>query len=244
MTIPSSARLAPKTRAIIDAYCEQVLTCPLSVARSGRVHVLSVPARGLPAWHGYTMPIVAIALSTGAVIACRPDLVEQLEMALGSDVKLPALDSAALRRVHRAVRRILPHAFTLGGDFRAVDGATFMPSKTSERAEHIADNDPAALHLRTRFDGALFGLRGPRGRLISYAALKLKSASVWEIAVATEPDYRGRGYARDVVSAASRFALEHGRVPIYINDRDNSNSAFVARSLGYQRYCDIVLGEY
>lgn len=113
-----------------------------------------------------------------------------------------------------------------------------------QRAEHIAEEDPAALHLRTRFDGAIFGVRGPHGRLISWAALKLKSQQVWEIAVATEADYRGRGYARDVVSAASCFALEQGRLPTYIHDRDNGTSAFVARAAGFQLYAEIVLSEY
>ena len=112
------------------------------------------------------------------------------------------------------------------------------------RAEHIAEEDPGALHLRTRFDGAIFGVRGPHGRLISWAALKLKSQRVWEIAVATEADYRGRGYARDVVSAAARFTLDQGRLPIYIHDRDNGTSAFVARAAGFQLYAEIVLSEY
>jgi len=75
---------------------------------------------------------------------------------------------------------------------------TFTPSNDVRRAEHIPEDDPAALHLRTRFDGPIFGIRGPHGRLVSWAALKLKSDHVWELAVATEADYRGRGYARDV----------------------------------------------
>src|ERR687886_166841 len=133
---------------------------------------------------------------------------------------------------------------TLAGDFRAVDAATFTPSNTIERAEHLAADDPSALHLRTRFDGAIFGVRGPRGRLISWAALKLKSDRIWEIAVATEADYRGRGYARDVVSAGARFTPDHGRLPTYIHDRDNSTSAFVARAVGFQLYAEIVLSEY
>jgi predicted GNAT family acetyltransferase len=72
----------------------------------------------------------------------------------------------------------------------------------------------------------------------------LKSERVWELAVATEADYRGRGYARDVVAAATGFALEQGRMPIYIHDRDNSTSAYVARAVGYQLYAEIVLSEY
>jgi predicted GNAT family acetyltransferase len=74
--------------------------------------------------------------------------------------------------------------------------------------------------------------------------LKLKSQRVCELAVATEADYRGRGYARDVVAAATRFVLDQTRIPIYIHDRDNSTSAFVARAVGYQLYAEIALSEY
>jgi predicted GNAT family acetyltransferase len=87
-------------------------------------------------------------------------------------------------------------------------------------------------------------VRGPKGSLISWAAAKLKSADVWEMAVTTEADYRGRGYARDVVSAATRHTLEAGRLAIYIHDHDNRSSAYVARSLGYKLYSEIVLAEF
>jgi len=167
-----------------------------------------------------------------------------LRVELGSDVHLPYLDGPAFRRLWRALQRCTPHAFTLAGDLKTVDGTTFLSSPSMARAEHIAEDDPAALHLRARFDGGIFGVRGPHGRLLSWAALKLKSERVWEIAVATEADYRGRGYARDVVSAATRFTLDQGRVPIYIHDRDNSTSAFVARAVGYQIYAEIVFSEY
>jgi RimJ/RimL family protein N-acetyltransferase len=244
VALATSSRLSAATLRRLDAYSETVLSCPPHLARAGGVHLLGVPRRGLPTWHGYTMPIVGLAFSSGATIACRPDLVESLRTQLGSDLRRQQLDSAALRRLERAVRTLLPHAFSLGGDFRALEAATFVAPKSVQRAEHIDADDPAALHLRTRFDGAIFGVRGPRGRLVSYAALKLKSPDVWEIAVATEADYRGRGFARDVVAAASRFALQQGRVPTYIHARDNASSAFVARAIGYQHYAEIVLGEY
>jgi GNAT superfamily N-acetyltransferase len=214
------------------------------LARSGGVHLLTEPRRGLPAWHGYVLPIVGLAFAPGAVISCRPDVLETLRGHLGSDAHLPYLDGPAFRRLWRAVQRSVTHAFTLAGDLRAIDASSFVPSSRMDRAEHIAPDDTVALHLRTRFDGAIFGVRGPRGRLVSWAALKMKSASVWEIAVATEADYRGRGYARDVVSAATQFALEQGRLAIYIHDRDNTTSAYVARAVGYQLYAEIVFSEY
>jgi GNAT superfamily N-acetyltransferase len=244
VTPATSNRLPAAAIRRLDAYAETVLACPPALARRGGVHLLSAPGRGLPTWHGFTMPIVALSFAPGAVIAARPDLVEQLRRELGSDVHLSSIDGPALRRVWRAIRRFTPDAFTLAGDFRVADAVTFAPSASVGRAEHMVGDDPAALHLRTRFDGAIFGVRGPHGRLLSWAALKLKSDDIWEIAVATEADYRGRGYARDVVSAAARFTLDHGRLPIYVHDRDNGSSSFVARATGFQLYAEIVLSEY
>ena len=229
---------------LLDAYAEHILACPPGLARGGGVHILSEPRRGLPAWHGFTMPIVGLSFAQGAVIGCRPDLVDRLRGELGSDIRQPYLDGPAFRRLWRAVARCAENAFTLAGDFRAASRSTFVPTPSMERAELLAVDDTAALHLRTRFDGPIFGVRGPRGRLVSWAAIKLKSDSVWELAVATEPDYRGRGFARDVVAAATQYTLEQARVPIYIHDRDNGTSAFVARAVGFQLYCEIVLCEY
>jgi GNAT superfamily N-acetyltransferase len=244
VTPVTSNRLPPAAVRTLDRFVDTVYACSPDLARRGGVHVLSVPARGLPAWHGYTLPIVGLSFAPGAVVACRPDLIDRLRAELGSDVHQPYLDGPAFRRLWRAIQRCAPNAFTLAGDFRAADAATFAPSATMDRAEFIAEDDPAALHLRTRFDGAIFGVRGPHGRLVSWAALKLKAESVWEIAVATEGDYRGRGFARDVVSAAARHTLDNGRLPIYIHDRDNSTSSFVARATGFQLYAEIVFAEY
>jgi GNAT superfamily N-acetyltransferase len=205
---------------------------------------LTESRRGLPAWHGFTMPIVGLSFAQGAVVACRPDLTECLRAQLGSDNHQSYLDGPAFRRLWRAVKHCAEHAFVLAGDLRATDWASFSPPPTAQRAEYIPDDDPAALHLRTRFDGAIFGVRGPHCRLISWTALKLKSDRVWELAVATEPDYRRRGFARDTVAAAARFTLEQGRLPIYVHDRDNGTSSFVARAVGFQFYAEIVLAEY
>jgi GNAT superfamily N-acetyltransferase len=244
VTPATSNRLSAAAVQALDAYAVYVLACPPAVARAGGVHLVNEPRRGLPAWHGFTMPIVGLSFAQGAVIASRPDLVERLRAELGSDIRQPYLDGPAFRRLWRSVSRCCENAFTLGGDFRAASRATLVAPSTIERAELIGEDDTSALHLRTRFDGAIFGIRGPHARLVSWAAIKLKSDSVWELAVATEADYRGRGYARDVVAAAAKYTLEQGRLPIYIHDRDNGTSAFVARAVGFQLYCEIVLCEY
>lgn len=244
MAFATRPRLADSSVARLDEYARSALWVPVEMAHAGGVTLVAEPRRRQVVWHGYTLPVVGLSFGAGAVLSVRPDLVERLRSEMGSDVRLPALDAAALRRTLRAVQRTLPHAFTLAGDLRAADEATFQPSRTMQRAEIIPRDDPAAMHLRSRFDGDVFGVRGPRGRVISWAALKLKAADVWELAVATEPDYRGRGYARDVVSAATRFVLDSQRTPIYVHDRDNDTSALVSRSLGYRVYAETVLGEH
>jgi RimJ/RimL family protein N-acetyltransferase len=240
----SPRALDAATIARLDTFATAALDCPVRVARRGGVHLLASRSRLLPAWHGYVVPILGISFPTGAVLTARPDFAEQLRGMLGSDLTRASWDSAAIARVLRAVRGITPFAFTLGGEMRAADPQTFQPSLTERRAERVDREDPTAADVRRRFDGEIFGVRGPQGGLISWAALKLKSDDVWEIAVVTRVDYRGRGYARDVVSAATRYCLEQGRLCLYVHDQENRTSAFVARALGYVRYADVVLAEY
>ena len=98
--------------------------------------------------------------------------------------------------------------------------------------------------VRRRFDGEIFVVSGTRGEIASWAAIKLKSPEVWEIAVVTEAAYRGRGYAKDVVSAATQFILGQGRLALYVHDRTNHASAKVCRSLGYVEYAEEFFCEY
>ncbi|MBI2755193.1 MAG: GNAT family N-acetyltransferase [Chloroflexi bacterium] len=206
--------------------------------------MVSDAARGLPVWGGYVLPVVGLSFAEGATIGVKPEIRDAFVAALGSTARLPSLDRPALLRVLRVARQHAPHAFTLAGDVLAADATSLREPVTVARAELITADDPAALTLRHRFDGAVFGVRGPRGPLISWAALKCKSDTVWEVAVATEPEYRGRGYARDVVAAAARYTIENGKVCLYVHDHDNRSSAFVARALGFTRYAEIVLAEY
>src|SRR5439155_7026458 len=125
-----SNRLSAATVRTLDAYAESILACPSALARQGGVHLLNAPRRGLPTWHGYTLPIVGLSFAPGAVIACRPDLLEKLRAELGSHAHQAYLDGPAFRRLWRAVQRCVLNAFTLAGDFRAADASTFSPSET------------------------------------------------------------------------------------------------------------------
>ena len=43
---------------------------------------------------------------------------------------------------------------------------------------------------------------------------------------------------------ADKVSIDQGKLAIYIHDRDNTTSAFVARAVGYQMYAEIVFSEY
>lgn len=241
---PPRRALGQATLARLDRYATDALGCPVDPARAGGVHLLAASARAVAAWHGHALPVLGLSFPEGATLTVRPDLYAALLQGLGSDVHRRSLDRAALERVRRAASRLAPHAFVLAGDMLAADPSTFVRPPGTGRAELIPADDPAALHLRHRFDGPVFGVRGPRGSLISWSALKLKAADVWEVAVATEADYRGRGFARDVVAAATSYTLARGSLCLYVHDHDNRSSAYVARALGYARYAEVVLAEY
>lgn len=56
------------------------------------------------------------------------------------------------------------------------------------------------------------------------------------VGVATAPPFRGRGYAKACVSAATAWALEHDLVPLYNTQTSNVASIAVARAAGYVEY--------
>jgi GNAT superfamily N-acetyltransferase len=153
-----------------------------------------------------------------------------------------ALDAEALEALRRLGRQAVPYAYSLNGYALSITAADFRP--IDGVAERLVPGDTRGRDLRRRFDGEIFVVNGARGEIAAWAAIKLKAEDVWEIAVVTEAPYRGRGYAKDVVSAATGHILDAGRVPLYVHDRTNHASARVCRSLGYQEYAEVFFCEY
>jgi RimJ/RimL family protein N-acetyltransferase len=67
----------------------------------------------------------------------------------------------------------------------------------------------------------------------SIATVEWETRDVASFGVWTEEGYRGRGYALAAVSAATRFVLEQGAVPIYGAYATNIPSLRIPRRLGY-----------
>jgi GNAT superfamily N-acetyltransferase len=226
----------------LDAYHGLLLDVPIERLGEPGVHVVTSERRARPGWGGYITPLYAISIPGGGVVSCRPDLAA----AVRREMPLPApgrpLGEREFSRLRAISQRAIPYAYCLTGDILYVDRAGFKP--VAERAQQLDRLDAHGADLRRRFDGEIFVVNGMRGEIAAWSAVKLKSDEIWEIAVVTEAAYRGRGLAKRVVSAATAYILDHGRVPLYVHDRTNVASARVSRALGYAEYAQTFFCEY
>lgn len=227
---------------IVDRFHAQELECDVETLLQPGVQVIASDRRSRPGWGGYTVPLLALSTVRGGVISCRRDLTRQVREELRHFLPDEPLGEVAFERLRRIVRRAVPYAYSLNGYTLYCDPEHFRPIES--QAERLEATDQRGLGLRRRFDGEIFALRGARDEIASWAAIKLKSDQVGEIAVVTEVAYRGRGYAQQVVSTATEHILASGRHAVYVHDRTNRASARVCRTLGYVEYAEEFFCEY
>jgi GNAT superfamily N-acetyltransferase len=228
----------------LDRFHANELGCELEKLGQPGLHLVPSDRRGRPGWGGYTVPLLALSTIHGGVVSCRPDLLDPVVRELSRAVVGEPLSEADFERLRRVARRAVPYAYTLNGYALFCDLDHFRPA--GGLAERLIPTDRRGVgpDLRRRFDGEIFVMRGARDEIASWAAIKLKSEDVWEIAVVTEAAYRGRGYAKQVVSAATQHILDLGRLALYVHDRANHASARVCRSLGYVEYAEEFFCEF
>ncbi|HYU21213.1 MAG TPA: GNAT family N-acetyltransferase [Chloroflexota bacterium] len=226
----------------LDEFHVVELGCSRALLERPGVHIVPSERRNRPGWGGYTVPLLALSTPGGGVISARPDLVERARAEASPLVPGRPLGSIEFERLRQISRAAIPYAYTLSGYVLFADSEHFRP--IASRAQRLEQGDPSGSDLRRRFDGEIFVIRGSRRDIASWAAIKLKSDDVWEIAVVTEAAYRGQGLAKEVVSAATAFVLDQGRLSLYVHDRSNVASAKVCRALGYAEYAEEFFSEY
>jgi GNAT superfamily N-acetyltransferase len=226
----------------IDAFHAAELGCNPSLLSAPGLHIVPSERRTRPGWGGYTVPILALSTTVGGIVSARPDLLDRVRAGLGPVTQDRPLGAAEFTRLHHVARLAVPYAYSLSGHVLYTDVDHFQ-SRTS-RAVRLEKTDVRGTDLRRRFDGEIFVIFSVRGEIASWSAIKLKSPDVWEIAVVTEAPYRGQGLAKEVVSAATAYILEQGRLALYVHDRTNLASAKVCRSLGYVEYAEEFFSEY
>jgi ribosomal protein S18 acetylase RimI-like enzyme len=92
---------------------------------------------------------------------------------------------------------------------------------------------PGPFGPRTAELGTYLGIRRS-GRLLAMAGVRLRLAGYSEIsAVCTHPEFRGRGYAKSLVSALILEICERGETPFLHVKMDNADAVHVYEKLGF-----------
>jgi ribosomal protein S18 acetylase RimI-like enzyme len=89
--------------------------------------------------------------------------------------------------------------------------------------------------------GSYFGVRANDGRLIAMAGERLRSTAFAEIsAVCTHPEFRGRGYARDLTTFLAAHILAAGKTP-FLHVKSENGAKVVYQKLGFRLRAAICL---
>ena len=188
-------------------------------APGAAVTVVGHEARGWLGWDGAVHDVVGVASPTGAVVSVRPEVAPAVRAVAGAWTDLPRVLPAAVGR---------PDAPAFIGHFRWC----VVPTDLPDVGAWVPVGDPRLPDWLRPFGGeALVVLDGDR-----YAAgvgLKRHNAYGMEIAVGTDPAYRGRGLAARLCAQAARTIIAAGAFPIYLHDPANIASARTADAAGF-----------
>lgn len=175
--------------------------------------------RSSPGWDGAIRPVAGVESPDGVVLSVPPELVTAVR-ALGDD--LAAIGTGIGDIFDR------PGARLFFGVFRWTDD----PAPDRKRGVWVPTDHPRVPDWLTPFNGdVLVGLVGDEVT----AGVGRKQHDHWghELAVVTEPAFRGQGWATDLIAQAARRVLADGAVPTYLHGPDNEASALTAVAAGF-----------
>ena len=123
-----------------------------------------------------------------------------------------------------------------------------VPEAVPLRPEHAAQalglaeaTRPGPFGPRTIELGDYFGVF-EEGRLIAMAGERMHAGSLREISgVCTDPDYRGRGLARGLMTRLVHRQLQRGETPFLHVMADNTNARALYRRMGFRDYREVVV---
>jgi len=109
-------------------------------------------------------------------------------------------------------------------------GTTDVP----EMLELAAVTEPGPFLPQTIRMGRYFGIRASDGRLVAMAGERLQDTAFTEIsAVCTRPDFRGRGYARDLTTFLTTQILATGKTP-FLHVKSENGAKVVYQQIGFR----------
>ena len=202
----------------------------------GNLEIVHWPGRDLPGWDGGTRIGVGVESPNGTVLSLSPSLGIDPD-ALDRDRIAAAMHA---RDATTAVPALLgyPDLRFYSGTFHWSD----TPSDLPDIGEWVGTDDPRIPGWLREFNGDVLVAWGPDGRYAAGVGRKMHNRHGHELAVGTEPAYRGQGLATGLVAQAARRVLADGAVPIYLHDPANVGSQRVAEAAGFPDHGWRILG--
>ena len=109
-------------------------------------------------------------------------------------------------------------------------GTTDVP----EMLELTAATEPGPFLPQTIRMGSYLGIRASDGRLVARAGERLQSTAFAEIsAVCTHPEFRGRGYARALVTFLAAQILAAGKTP-FLHVKSENGAKVAYQKIGFR----------
>jgi ribosomal protein S18 acetylase RimI-like enzyme len=116
-------------------------------------------------------------------------------------------------------------------------GTTDVP----EMLDLTAATEPGPFSSQTIQMGNYFGIRAVDGRLVAMAGERLQSTEFVEIsAVCTHPEFRGRGYARDLTTFLAAQIVAAGKIP-FLHVKSENGAKVVYEKIGFRLRAAIYL---
>lgn len=183
------------------------------------LHVVGSEKRTTPGWDGAVRIVNGVATPHGTVLSVPPEVVDEVRAAGDDLTTIGARLSTILKR---------PGAVFGQGLFRW----STSPTESDEPGVWLPTDDPRVPEWLKPFNGdVLVAFEGDE--VAAGVGRKQHDPCGHELAVVTEEGFRGKGYARRLVTQAARRVLADGAVPVYLHASDNEASARTAVASGF-----------
>jgi GNAT superfamily N-acetyltransferase len=188
---------------------------------AGGLQIVASELRDEPEWDGVVRPLLGLQTPVGTVISVPPTALADVQRIAGEGVE----------ELSARIGAVFGREETLGfGVFRYLDHLVGI----EELGEWVETDDPRLPGWLRPFNGGVLIACDEENRYIAGVGLKRHDEFGSEIAVGTEPEFRGRGLARRLVVTAARHLLGTGSTATYEHVIGNDASAAVANAAGFR----------
>lgn len=185
------------------------------------LQVVGCELRDEPEWDGVVRPLLGVETPTGTIISVSPAALPEVEqLARGGLEELSAGIGAVFDQ----------EGETLGfGVLRYLDHLVDL----DDLGDWVETDDARLPGWLRPFNGGILIVCDEANRYMAGVGLKRHDEFGSEIAVGTEPEFRGRGLARRLVATAARHLVATGMTLTYEHVLDNDASGAVASAAGF-----------